>query len=205
MCPDRDILSAFVDGEVGAPWQEAIERHLESCASCRTFVDAVRAMRRAIRQEGAPDWSGPMERVRRGILARDVSRPAAVRLWRRRLSVPLPLAAAAAAAVIGIGAALAVVSLRGPVGHVRITRAPAGATEIQISAPIGDLESLLRSVGGEETSQEDVILLPRNVCLYPVGEPRMGKAAEFTRRAAPVAKPPAAPEPAQKPAEKSAW
>lgn len=213
MCPDRDILSAFIDGEVGAPWREAIERHLAACASCRTFVEGLRATRRAIRQDGAPDCSGPMERVRRGIIARAAARPAAVRLWRRSLRVPLPLAAAAAAAVIGIGVALAVVSLRGPVGYVRITRAPAGATEIQISAPIGDLESLLRSVGGEDTAQEDVIMLPRNLRLSPVGEPRMGKAAEFTRRAlpqvkqAPATKPSEEPAPVRpaKPAGKTAW
>ncbi len=207
MCPDRDILSAFIDGEVGAPWKEALEAHVASCAACRAFVDGLRQTGRAIREEGSPDWSGPMERVRRGILARAVVRPAAARFWKRRLSIPIPVAAAAAAAVIAVVTALAVVSLRVPVGHVRITRAPAGATEIQISAPIGDLEALLRSVGGEDASQEDVITLPKHVLLYPMGEPRMGKAAEFTRRPAPAAKP--APEvkpaPAAAPQEKSAW
>jgi hypothetical protein len=96
---------------------------------------------------------------------------------------------------------------------VRITRAPAGATEIQISAPIGDLEALLRSVGGEDAAQEDVITLPKHVLLFPVGEPRMGKAAEFTRRTAPAARPapevkPAPeikPAPAAAPPEKTAW
>lgn len=184
MCPDRDILSAFIDGEVGHPWREALEAHVASCASCRAFVDGLRATRQAIQGEGGPDWSGPMERVRRGVLAR-AARPAPTALWRRRLSIPVPLAAAAAAGVICIAIALAVVSLRSPVGYVRITRAPAGATEIQIAAPIGDLETLLRSVGGEDVSQADVITLPKNLRLYPVGEPRMGKAAEFTRRVAP--------------------
>jgi hypothetical protein len=207
MCPDRDILSAFIDGEVGAPWRGAIEAHLASCADCRAFVDGLLSTGSAIREEGSPDWTGPMERVRRGLLARASSRPAPVRFWRRRLSVPVPVAAAAAAAVIGIASALTAVSLRGPVGHVRITRAPAGATEIQISAPIGDLETLLRSVGGGDASQEDVFTLPKNVLLYPVGEPRMGKAAEFTRRPAPAVKPSpeVKPAPAGGPAEKSVW
>ena len=73
------------------------------------------------------------------------------------------------------------VAARSNVGLVRITRAPAGGTEIQISAPICDLETLLRSVGAEDATREDVILLPKNVRLLPVGEPRMGKAAEFPK------------------------
>jgi hypothetical protein len=108
-------------------------------------------------------------------------RLASVSLWRRRLTVPLPVAVAAAALIVCIGAALIMVSVRSTVGHVRITKAPAGGTEIQISAPIGDLESLLRSVGGEDPTQEEIIALPKNVRLLPVGEPRMGKAAEFPR------------------------
>jgi predicted anti-sigma-YlaC factor YlaD len=181
MCPDRDILSASIDGEIGSPWQEAIEAHLAACADCRALVEGMQATRRTLQREEQPDWRGPMERVRRGILAHATARLASVSLWRRRLTVPLPVAVAAAALIVCIGAALIMVSVRSTVGHVRITKAPAGGTEIQISAPIGDLESLLRSVGGEDPTQEEIIALPKNVRLLPVGEPRMGKAAEFPR------------------------
>lgn len=179
MCPDRDILSAFIDGEIGSPWQEALAAHLASCQDCSALVEHLQSTRQALHLEEGPDWRGSMERVRRGILAHAAGRLARVPLWRRRLAVPVPLAAAAAALVLCTGAALIAVSLRATVGHVRITKAPAGGTEIQISAPIGDLEALLRSVGGEDPMQEEIITLPKNVRLLPVGEPRMGKAAEF--------------------------
>jgi anti-sigma factor RsiW len=182
MCPDRDILSAYFDGEVPSPWREAIAGHAASCASCAAELARLERARQELQSEGGPDWRGPMERVRRGILAYAAARPRRLPLWRRTLTVPVPLAAAAAALVVAVGTALIGVSLRAPVGHVRITRVPAGATEIQISAPAGDLEALLRSVGGEEGPQEEVITLPKNVILFPVGEPRMGKAAEFPRK-----------------------
>jgi len=95
--------------------------------------------------------------------------------------MPLPVAALAAALVLFLGIAFVFTQLRPRVGLVRITRAPAGGTEIQISAPISELETLLKSVGAEDSAREDVILLPKNVRLLPVGEPRMGKAAEFPK------------------------
>ena len=181
MCPDRDMLSSYIDGEIGTPWDGLIGAHAASCARCGAILDELNETRRALHSESAPDWKGPMERVRRGILARAAVRAAPEPVWRRKVSLPLPLAAAAAALVLCLGVALVVALLRSDVGLVRITKAPAGGTEIQIAAPIGDLEWLIKSIGGEEPALEDIIILPKNVRLMPVGEPRMGKADEFTR------------------------
>jgi hypothetical protein len=137
--------------------------------------------RRILKDEPLADWHAPMERVRHALRAQTPPRQRAASVWERRVSVPLPLAALAAALMLFFGVTLAVTQLRPHVGLVRITKAPAGGTEIQISAPISELETLLKSVGAEDTAREDVILLPKNVRLLPVGEPRMGKAAEFPK------------------------
>ncbi|MBU1079772.1 MAG: zf-HC2 domain-containing protein, partial [Spirochaetes bacterium] len=34
MCPDRELLSAWADGEVPSPWRETIDRHVAACESC---------------------------------------------------------------------------------------------------------------------------------------------------------------------------
>jgi anti-sigma factor RsiW len=39
MCPDRELLSAYFDGEVPSPWRERIARHLESCAACTRTLE----------------------------------------------------------------------------------------------------------------------------------------------------------------------
>ncbi len=44
MCPDLDLLSAFVDGEVPSPWKERIEAHIKSCASCAAKVEEYRKL-----------------------------------------------------------------------------------------------------------------------------------------------------------------
>ena len=47
---------------------------------------------------------------------------------------------------------------------------------------LGDLESLLQTIDKDTGSPEGVITLPKDVQLLPVGEPRMGKETDFTRR-----------------------
>jgi len=178
MCPERDILSAYVDGEVPPPWDRTIADHVAGCESCRGVTERLEHTRRALRADDPFDWQGARERVRMRLANRAMA-PVFARptLWRRQVNVPLPLALLAAGLVIALGITLATSLTRTTFGVVRITKAPAG-TEIQIAAPISDLESLLAKMGGS-SSQESVLTLPKNVRLVPVGEPRMGLEGDF--------------------------
>jgi hypothetical protein len=89
---------------------------------------------------------------------------------------------AAAVLVMVLAGALTVSVIRSSFGMVRITRQGSGGTEIRIAAPVSDLESLLQLIDKDTGSPEGVIVLPKDVRLVPVGEPRMGKEAEFSRR-----------------------
>jgi anti-sigma factor RsiW len=198
MCPDREILSAYLDGEVGAPWDRAIAEHVDSCSRCRQTYRGLQETRRLLHADPLVGWEEPMERVRRGIIAR-VSPgapgafppgapgafppvPARVSPLRRKIAVPLPVAALAAFLVLALGISLAVALARANMGFVKVTRAPAGGTEYQFAIPYDKVEALLKSIGGADSSIEAVMTLPRNVKLVPVGEPRMGKETEFPRK-----------------------
>jgi len=181
MCPDREIISAYLDGEIEAPWNAAIAEHLASCPACASLHAGLTETGRILREEQLADWRAPMERVRRALRSHIPPQRREVPLWERKVSISLPMAALTAALLLFLGATLVVTQLRPRVGLVRITKAPAGGTEIQISAPISELETLLKSVGAQDAAREDVILLPKNIRLLPVGEPRMGKAAEFPK------------------------
>ena len=180
MCPDREIISAYLDGEIEAPWNAAIAEHIVSCPTCTLLHAQLAETRRILKEENLPDWRAPMERVRRALRAHTPPLRKEVPLWERKVSMPLPVATLAAALVLFLGVTLVLTQLRPRIGLVRITKAPAGGTEIQISAPISELETLLKSVGAEDTAREDVTL-SKNLRLLPVGEPRIGKAAEFPK------------------------
>ena len=40
MCPENEILSAYIDGEVPFPWNKQIEEHLASCKTCKQKVES---------------------------------------------------------------------------------------------------------------------------------------------------------------------
>ncbi len=182
MCPDREILSAYFDGEVEGPWARQIAEHVAGCGKCGAWLAGQERTRRALGEEQALEWRAPMERVRRRILAHDPSERARPSVWRRQIMLPVPVAALAAALLLILGVSLAVMSTRQDMGYIRITKAPAGGTEYQFAVPYDRVEALLKSVGGNDANIESVMTIPKNVKLVPVGEPRMGKADEFLRK-----------------------
>ncbi|OHD70668.1 MAG: hypothetical protein A2177_16875 [Spirochaetes bacterium RBG_13_68_11] len=182
MCPDREILSAWLDGEIDSPWDGALEEHVGSCPDCRARLERLEGVRRSLLESPMPDWRPAMERVRSSLVSRGLASEKAAPVWRRRVSLPVPLAVAAGLLVMVLAGALAVSVIRSSFGMVRITRQGSGGTEIRIAASVSDLESLLRSVDEDAGSLEGIIMLPKDVQLLPVGEPRMGKEAEFSRR-----------------------
>ena len=182
MCPDREILSAYFDGEVAAPWGREIAEHVAGCDQCRAWLAGLEDTRRALADEQLQEWRAPMERVRRRILVHVPSGRPRVSVWRRQVTLPVPVAALAAALLLILGVSLAVVTTRRDMGYIRITKAPAGGTEYQFAVPYDKVEALLKSVGGSDANIESVMTIPKNVKLVPVGEPRMGRADEFPRK-----------------------
>jgi predicted anti-sigma-YlaC factor YlaD len=182
MCPDREILSAYLDGEIGPPWDKAIGAHVAACPTCRAAMERLEKTRRILQEEPIGEWKEPMERVRRAILTRVPPMPGPIPAWRRQVSLPLPLAVLAAVLLIALGVSSALSFARTNVGFIKITKAPAGGTEYQFAVPVDKVEALLKSVGGGDTSLESVLTLPKNVKLVPVGAPRMGKETEFPRK-----------------------
>jgi predicted anti-sigma-YlaC factor YlaD len=182
MCPDREILSAYFDGEIAAPWGREIAAHVATCKLCRAQLSGMEETRRLLADEEVQAWRAPMERVRRRILAHvPLGRPP-FSPWRRQVSLPLPVAVLAAVLLLTFGISLAILATRSNMGYIRVTKAPAGGTEYQFAVPYDKVEALLKSMGGADANIESVMTIPKNVKLVPVGEPRMGKADEFPRK-----------------------
>jgi anti-sigma factor RsiW len=104
-----DRLSEYLDGELGEAARRELERHLESCADCRTTLLELRAVKDragALVDPPAPDdlWAGIASRIGS---AGSTSAPGArvLELPRRRAWTPGPaLAIAASVAVVALAA-----------------------------------------------------------------------------------------------------
>ena len=182
MCPDLEILSAYFDGEIPAPWGREVAAHVATCERCRARLAELQETRSIMTEEDSQGWRAPMERVRRRILAHVPIGRQRASVWRRQVALPLPVAFLAAVLILTFGITLAVLATRTNMGYIRVTKAPAGGTEYQFAVPYDKVEALLKSMGGADATIESVMTIPKSVKLIPVGEPRMGKANEFPRK-----------------------
>ena len=46
ICPNKDLLSAYIDGELAFPWKGMIDQHLQQCAVCKKIYGQYAAVHR---------------------------------------------------------------------------------------------------------------------------------------------------------------
>ena len=91
----RDLLSAYLDDELGVEERAAVDRHLADCESCRDDLASLRRLSGALADEDAPPV--PDDLAARIGARIDASK---VRPFRRRIAVPVTIAATLAAVAL---------------------------------------------------------------------------------------------------------
>jgi len=180
MCPDRQLLSIHIDGELPSPWKEKLETHLAACGSCREALDRYRKVSADL-EPVSPD---SIEDARARVWA-SLARPTVVERapsrWRRALVIPLP-AAAAVLVVALLAAGTAGMAARSgkteSMAVIRQTRAPA--------VPVADMGSVLRYLESQDSAGEILIIrLPESSNFSYAGEPALIRAADYNGRLLP--------------------
>jgi hypothetical protein len=118
------------------------------------------------------------ERVLSRLKESIVDRP--MPLWRRTVAIPVSWVAAAALIVIVLGFALVFSMSGNNVRMMKIITEPTGIMEVQVAAPIQDLEMILRSFEKQESKKENVIQLPENSQFLILGEPMLLRAKDLS-------------------------
>lgn len=175
MCPDKQLLSAFCDGEVPSPWKEKIERHLDECGSCRRVVSVYESMRESLREfRPQPDISAARYRV--GERLKSVH-PAGPFWWRRRVSFSAAIAAAALAFLLGGGAGFQLISrIPGGAGPAVAAQKP-----LDITVNVKDIGQLLEILNRQNSIREVTIQLPETPRFEYLGEPVFLRETEYSR------------------------
>ena len=209
MCPERQIISVYVDGELPSPWREKLEAHLESCGECRVALakyknlngcmlelpeKTVEAARERVWEKlassGISESIGqPIKQNREEISQRQIR--AVKKVWNSRISLPLP---AAAAACLIIAVFLAVAGTR--VSRQSIPQEI--PQEIAVSAPIQeymplfgddqdilpiqDINGVLQYLSSQEYGDFVVLRLPETRTFSRIGEPALINATDYSRR-----------------------
>ncbi|AEF82255.1 anti-sigma factor family protein [Leadbettera azotonutricia] len=187
MCPDRQILSLYADGELPSPWKEKMEVHLLSCEDCQSQMRNYQAVRSALVSSPEDGLNAAQERVWAkisGLPAAGSTRPV---VWRRRISLPLPAAAAAAAAFV-LAAFLAAMGARSPqavLNQDTVAVSDIGG-DLHDIAPMTDMDGILQYLSSQDTSEYMIIRLPETTNFSSYGEPALLRAADYSKQSSAI-------------------
>ncbi|MDR0442718.1 MAG: zf-HC2 domain-containing protein [Treponema sp.] len=185
MCPEPQLLSIYVDGELPSPWKEKMENHLEQCSGCMERLNSYRsffektdllAEQKLIEEAKDKVW----QNLNRSF---ETSRPVIQTpgVWRRRVSIPLPAAAAAAIILVFLAALWIRGGLAEPAGNGARANMILASEEMPGIIPAADMNGVLQYLGSDGA---DILILrlPESRDFISSGEPAIIRAADYTRR-----------------------
>jgi hypothetical protein len=183
MCPDPQLISVYLDGELPSPWKEKIESHLEHCPECYAKLARYRML-----HESAADGDAAMQAAKervwqnlssaKPVVIKMPARSFAGGVWRSKVSIPLP---AAAALIIAI---LAMFFLARPAQQTNENPGMILASEeiLPEVIPVSDMKGVLQYLGGLDGGEIIILHLPESRSFFSSGEPAIINAADYTRR-----------------------
>lgn len=102
ICPDKDLYSAYLDGELLSPWKEKLEAHMEECPKCRAVLDSYKNIHTLLSAKTIPEpdyeasFSALCEKRRYAAVRSAVADRDRLSWFSKSVSIPVPLLAAAA-------------------------------------------------------------------------------------------------------------
>ena len=193
VCPDRQLLSVYFDGELPSPWKEKLESHVAGCSDCGRRLEEYRRISpgraAAAAGEGDAEMEAARERVWRkleavqdhavfdGYPARTAAWGRGV--WQRSISIPIP-AAAAILLLIAL-AFLLVLRTTGTEGMSAMTFASEAELDAPGIIPTSSMEDVLQYLGSRDNGDIIILRLPESRNFVNYGEPAIIKAADYSR------------------------
>jgi len=195
MCPDQQILSIYIDGELPSPWKEKLETHLKSCSGCKEKYDNFVRLHNVLiedtnnkKQIFTEEALEAKDKIWQKLASRRWQSKSGANLLRRRLSIPIPAAAAAAVFIAFVTAVWFDQSsntsgfvYQQPEAFERSGFFIAADEEMPDVFPAADFNSVLQYLTSDST---DIIILrlPESRSFYRTGEPEIIRAADYQRR-----------------------
>jgi len=194
LCPDRQLLSVYFDGEMPSPWKEKMESHIAGCPECARRLEAYRRILRA----SAGDITGEAEAVKERVWRRleqctgmadgtadgSTAWPTVIRggaVWRRYISVPLPAAAAAIVLFVVLSFFIAL-KISKPAESSGMTLAAETEFDAPDVIPVSNMENVLQYLSSRDNGEIIILHLPESRNFVNYGEPAIINAADYSRQ-----------------------
>jgi len=205
MCPEPQMLSIYMDGELPSPWKEKMEAHLAECHECaqryknfrhlqemfrknnrqsRTYVESDGGLRPTAADQSLPEQE--IESAKEKVWKKMESKRRFCRrnFWGYRLSIPLPAIAAAAAVILVV---LAFIFTQG--GNL-LRQDPSLKSNFILASEEEEMPSLIpaaQDMNGllqllsNDGSDVLILRLPESRSFARSGEPAIIRAADYSR------------------------
>ncbi|MBU0934146.1 MAG: zf-HC2 domain-containing protein [Spirochaetes bacterium] len=179
VCPNPELLSAWLDNEVPSPWKDAVQQHVQACPHCAAVVDRFSACHEALALQNCDDTilQSAADRVYGRLIANVKPASSSLHAFSRRLLVPLPLAAAAAALIIFLGASLFLAGRRNDQLMMAVQEAEQGS-QVAAGSAIG-MDAILEYLSSQGNGLNITISLPQSSGFSGSGEPFIVREADF--------------------------
>jgi anti-sigma factor RsiW len=207
MCPDPQILSVYMDGELPSPWKEKMENHLSECPACKekfnNFLKLQEALKKSTHQERTIVELNERAQPEQALSEHEITEKAKEKIWhrlesrqrfrsrtsvwQRRLSIPLPVAAAAAVILVLFAAVWLRIGQidKNNAAYASYNEEPAtvfiASDEEPDIMPVADINTILQLLGAND-SNIIILQLPETNNFTRSGEPAIIRAADYTRR-----------------------
>lgn len=95
-CPDKDLYSVYIDGELSSPWKEKLESHLKNCSKCKAILDSYIKIKNRLRNTEIPELDIEKSFLKLCKKRKHKSPKAPTSWFYKSVKVPLPALVAAA-------------------------------------------------------------------------------------------------------------
>ena len=189
MCPDRQLLSVYFDGELPSPWKEKMEAHIKNCPECSKQLEAYTSIHRARAEESEPVMEAARQRIWQNLEQRlgyssspqrTILRDPRQAAWRRSIRIPIP-AAAAAIVLFAVLAFLLALRINSTTELSGITFASEAELDTPGIIPVSDMADVLQYLDGRDNGDIIILRLPESRSFVNYGEPAMIKASDYSR------------------------
>ena len=176
MCPDKETLSAYVDGELEQEWNETLNYHLEGCSACSRNVRQLHGLTNVM-HAGDTAVTDALEAARYRVW-RGVRSSCEQRTYHslpfRVVKIPVPTMALIAVLCLVMGAGTMMLWTG---GYMMDRESPVAA--IPDDHQFSSAEELLEYLSRYEKSLNITIQLPEEPVFLVLGEPQLLRAADY--------------------------
>lgn len=177
MCPDKNILSAYFDGELDTRWNLEVEAHVAECDSCKSVLADFRVVSDTLASQEELSIEGRSIISAWNVLQAHMAVAFPGPVWKRRFQVPIPVFAFLTLLVIALSIGL-VMSLFSQKSYDPFNTVSRTLLEGRELSSVDEILNYLdtRGEGGSFTFQ-----LPQDTKLRLWSEPTLIRAADYHR------------------------